>query len=46
MCGINIIIKKNQKPQLKEISLMNSAIKHRGPDDDGILSFENILYGI
>ena len=45
MCGINIIIKKNQKPQLKEISLMNSAIKHRGPDDDGILSFENILLG-
>ena len=45
MCGINGLIYKNQKPNLQEISMMNRSISHRGPDDEGILSFENTLLG-
>ena len=41
MCGINGIISKNVKPELSEILNMNKAIKHRGPDDNGILKYKN-----
>ena len=45
MCGINGIIYKDKKPNKHEIHIMNQAIKHRGPDDDGIMSFENSILG-
>ena len=45
MCGINGIIYKNKKPNKREIYIMNQAIKHRGPDDEGIMSFENSILG-
>ena len=40
MCGINGVIYKNQKFNLSEINNMNNAIKHRGPDDDGLIASE------
>ena len=45
MCGINGIIYKNHKPGNLEIYNMNKAIKHRGPDDEGIYGFENASIG-
>ncbi len=45
MCGINGIVYKNKKPNKLEIHIMNQAIKHRGPDDEGIMSFENSIIG-
>jgi len=45
MCGINILIYKNQRPQIPEIAKMNLAIKHRGPDDEGILMHKNLVLG-
>ena len=45
MCGINGIIYKDKKPNKHEIYIMNQAIKHRGPDDEGIMSFENSILG-
>ena len=45
MCGINGIVYKNKKPNKLEIHIMNQAIKHRGPDDEGIMSFENSILG-
>ena len=45
MCGINGIIYKKEHPSINEIAKMNSAINHRGPDDEGALAFENILLG-
>jgi len=45
MCGINGIVYKNKKPNKHEIHIMNQAIKHRGPDDEGIMSFENSMLG-
>ncbi len=45
MCGINGIILKNQIPNPSEIRRMNQAIRHRGPDGEGILKFENCILG-
>ena len=45
MCGINGIIYKNISPDVSEIKQMNIAIKHRGPDDEGVLQFQNTLFG-
>ena len=45
MCGINGIVYKNKKPNKLEIHIMNQAIKHRGPDDEGIFSHKNICIG-
>ena len=45
MCGINGIVYKNKKPNKLEIHIMNQVIKHRGPDDEGIMSFENSILG-
>ena len=45
MCGINGIIYKNSSAKIKEIIQMNNCIKHRGPDDDGTMIFENIALG-
>ncbi len=36
---------KNIKPELSEILNMNQAIKHRGPDDYGILKYKNSIFG-
>lgn len=45
MCGINGIINFDQVPIDDEIYLMNSALKHRGPDGDGSYKYNNILLG-
>ena len=45
MCGINGVVYKNKKPDKLEMHVMNQAIKHRGPDDEGIMSFENSILG-
>jgi len=45
MCGINGIIYKKNKPDIAEVRRMNKAILHRGPDDEGIYKFENIVLG-
>jgi asparagine synthase (glutamine-hydrolysing) len=36
MCGINGIIRFNREVLKEEIDKMNKAIKHRGPDDEGV----------
>ena len=46
MCGICGIINFNKKPvEESKISRMMSKIKHRGPDDEGILIENNIGFG-
>ena len=45
MCGINGIIYRNNISNIDEIAKMNNAINHRGPDDSGILKFENTILG-
>ena len=45
MCGINGIISKNQNLELSEILRMNKVIEHRGPDDFGIIQFNNTILG-
>ena len=40
MCGINGIIYKIKKPNVLEVCKMTQAIKHRGPDDEGIYKFK------
>ena len=45
MCGINGIFFKNKKVDIKKIQLMNKILNHRGPDDNGFLSFKNFLLG-
>ena len=44
MCGINGII-SSESLDLTNIYKMNSAIKHRGPDDEGALKYKNVLLG-
>ena len=54
MCGINAIFKYNQKQvDLNDITLMSSAIQHRGPDEagyallnDGSLGFGHVRLSI
>jgi len=47
MCGINGIIDKNIGSNLSnKISLMNSLIAHRGPDDEGDFVETNSLFSI
>tara|TARA_B100000579_G_scaffold436335_1_gene462007 strand:- start:1076 stop:2992 length:1917 start_codon:yes stop_codon:yes gene_type:complete len=45
MCGINGIVYGNTNPKISEIVQMNKAIKHRGPDDEGVLKFQNTILG-
>ena len=45
MCGINGIVYGNTNPEISEIFQMNKAIKHRGPDDEGVLKFQNTILG-
>ena len=45
MCGINGIIYKKNMTDIFEIHRMNQVIKHRGPDDEGLYEFENIVLG-
>ena len=45
MCGINGIIYKKSSPNISEVHQMNRAIKHRGPDDEGLFEFKNIVIG-
>jgi len=47
MCGISGIVKFSNKDILKgKIKRMNKAIKHRGPDDEGVFIFNNKNYSI
>lgn len=45
MCGINGIIFKKSKVDFEKISQMNNMLQHRGPDQDGTMSYKNILLG-
>lgn len=46
MCGISLIISKNSDRNiLNRVSSMNDAIKHRGPDGDGIHFYKNASIG-
>jgi asparagine synthase (glutamine-hydrolysing) len=46
MCGINGIYGLNDSLLAKErVNAMNFAMKHRGPDDDGIFTENNIALG-
>ncbi len=45
MCGINGIIFKKNNIDTSKILYMNQMIKHRGPDQSGQLSFNNLLLG-
>lgn len=45
MCGINGIVKKNSKVFHDEVVRMNDALEHRGPDGEGVYTFENIGIG-
>ena len=43
MCGIAGIISKNNSVSAKEIVFaMSQSIKHRGPDGEGFVFFENL----
>lgn len=45
MCGIAVLITLNGSPQpLKSISSMLDAIRHRGPNDEGIVFFRHQTY--
>uniref|UniRef100_Q58456 Putative asparagine synthetase [glutamine-hydrolyzing] 2 n=1 Tax=Methanocaldococcus jannaschii (strain ATCC 43067 / DSM 2661 / JAL-1 / JCM 10045 / NBRC 100440) TaxID=243232 RepID=ASNH2_METJA len=48
MCGINGIIRFGKEVIKEEINKMNKAIKHRGPDDEGIFiyNFKNYSIGL
>ena len=44
MCGINGLIYKTPLIDIySKINLMNNMITHRGPDDDGIYTFDNCV---
>ncbi|MDG5800557.1 asparagine synthase (glutamine-hydrolyzing) [Marinilabiliaceae bacterium ANBcel2] len=45
MCGINGIVSAQIGDRVNRVSLMNGALLHRGPDDEGVLSFENATFG-
>ena len=45
MCGITGIIRYNSVVKEAEITAMTEAIKHRGPDGEGIFSNNNIALG-
>ena len=47
MCGINGFIDKNLGPEesLKRLKIMNTLIKHRGPDAEGIEITDGIYFG-
>jgi asparagine synthase (glutamine-hydrolysing) len=46
MCGINGIAGFNDLSKaLVGVKLMNQAVSHRGPDDEGIFSEEKIILG-
>lgn len=44
MCGISCIVSNSPK-QLDNIEMMNNLVTHRGPDDYGILKFNDISLG-
>jgi asparagine synthase (glutamine-hydrolysing) len=46
VCGINGIVKFNNKINKKEIISMNKAIKHRGPDDEGVFIYNKDNFSI
>jgi len=45
MCGISGIVFQANKNYKEHISRMVGTLKHRGPDDDGLLVFENCILG-
>jgi len=45
MCGINGIIFKNSKVDIKKILAMNELLNHRGPDQTGYKIHNNLLLG-
>jgi asparagine synthase (glutamine-hydrolysing) len=46
MCGISLIVNKNNQPILEErIKVMNDLVQHRGPDGEGFLLHKNFAFG-
>jgi asparagine synthase (glutamine-hydrolysing) len=45
MCGISGIVFQTDKDYKKHVNRMVKSLKHRGPDDDGILVFKNCILG-
>ena len=45
MCGIVGICNFFNKPNKEIVKLMNKAIHHRGPDDEGYFNNETISFG-
>lgn len=45
MCGINGLVTFNNKTSSQKIALMNQAIRHRGPDHQGIFIDKNVGLG-
>ncbi|MDD5569327.1 MAG: asparagine synthetase B, partial [Candidatus Pacebacteria bacterium] len=46
MCGINGIFSKNPSDLDNDINIMNEAIRHRGPDDDGVFTDKHCALGM
>jgi asparagine synthase (glutamine-hydrolysing) len=47
MCGINGYISEKlpEKERERIVQSMNSTLSHRGPDNDGIWSFDDVTLG-
>ena len=45
MCGIAGIINFKDSPREEDLRLMMKKIKHRGPDDEGVLLDDNVALG-
>ncbi|MCW3807480.1 asparagine synthase (glutamine-hydrolyzing) [Plebeiibacterium marinum] len=45
MCGINGIFSHSKQTYIPQVTNMNKAMEHRGPDDHGIWSAEGITLG-
>jgi len=47
VCGINGLLYKKVNPDItRQLQLMNTAIIHRGPDDDGVYHTDNVGMGM
>ncbi|MCD6464242.1 asparagine synthase (glutamine-hydrolyzing) [Candidatus Woesearchaeota archaeon] len=46
MCGINGIVRFSKKVMSRELSSMNKAIHHRGPDGEGFFTYTTKTYSI
>ena len=45
VCGLSVILRQDRPVRSAEMAAMNAAIKHRGPDGDGVWVQENLGLG-